>query len=168
MREKKIRGIKRKTKNMVNRIEENTMTFPTEFYNGNWHMHLPVGQDFISSDKTPQKVKRSCIQALVDRAEYLKGLQPHGDEKYRVAVLITLPSLWNSQIIIFKGEDDFKDFFNRDSDYYKWIPLSDDRNIQTDWKLAIPDDFAITGFKEVIDDEDGYYESEIWFIGDIK
>src|SRR5690606_11632319 len=103
MREKKIRGIKRKMENMVNRIEKNTMTFPTEFYNGNWHMHLPVGQGYISSDKTPRKVKRLCIQTLVDRAEYLKGLQPHDDEKYRVAVLITLPSLWNSQIIIFKG-----------------------------------------------------------------
>ncbi|AIY04973.1 hypothetical protein Plano_1008 [Planococcus sp. PAMC 21323] len=168
MREKKIRGIKRKTENMVNRIEENTLEFPTEFYNGYWHMHLPVGQGFISSDKTPRKAKRLCIQTLVDRAEYLKGLQPHDEEKYRVTVFITLPSLWNSQIIIFKGEDYFKDFFNRDSDYYKWIPLSDNRNIQTDWELAVPDDFAISGFKEVIDDEDGYYESEIWFIEEIK
>lgn len=168
MREKKIRGIKRKTEDMINRIEENTMVFPTEFYNGYWHMHLPVGQGFISSDKTPRKIKRLCIQTLLDRAEYLKGLQPHDDEKYRVVVLITLPSLWNSQIIIFQGEDHFKDFFNRDSDYYKWIPLSDNRNIQTDWKLAIPDDFAISGFKEVMDDEDGYYESEMWFIGEVK
>lgn len=168
MREKKIRGIKRKTEKMVNRIEENTMAFPTEFYNGNWHMHLPVGQDFISSDKTPWKAKRLCIQTLLDRAEYLKGLQPHDEQKYRVGVLITLPSLWNSQIIIFKGEDDFKDFFTRDSDYYKWIPLSDNSSIQTDWKLAIPSDFDISVFKEVIDDEDGYYESEIWFIGEIK
>lgn len=95
MREKKIRGMKRKTEEMINRIEENTMVFPTEFYNGYWHMHLPVGQGFISSDKTPRKIKRLCIQKLLNRAEYLKGLQPHDEEKYRVVVLITLPSLWN-------------------------------------------------------------------------
>lgn len=153
---------------MINRIEENTMVFPTEFYNGYWHMHLPVGQGFISSDKTPRKIKRLCIQTLLNRAEYLKGLQPQDEEKYRVVVLITLPSLWNSQIIIFQGEDYFKDFFNRDSDYYKWIPLSDNRNIQTEWMLANPANFAISGFKEVIDDEDGYYESEMWFIGEVK
>ncbi|ANU13024.1 hypothetical protein B481_3394 [Planococcus halocryophilus Or1] len=74
MREKKIRGIKRKIEEMVNRIEENTMAFPTEFYNGYWHMHLPVGQDLISSDKTPWKVKQLCILKLVDRAAYLKGV----------------------------------------------------------------------------------------------
>ncbi|XKE95111.1 DUF3916 domain-containing protein [Metaplanococcus flavidus] len=168
MREKKVRGIKRKTEDMVNLIEEYTMAFPTEFYNGYWHLRLPVGQGFISSDKTPRKVKRLCIQTLLDRAEYLKELQPHDDEKYRVVVLIDLPGLWNSQIIIFKGEDYFNEFFNRDSDYYKWIPLSANRNIQTEWGLAIPDDLAITGFKEVIDDEDGYFESEIWFVGELE
>lgn len=88
---------------MVNRIEEYTMVFPTEFYNDYWHMRLPVAQGFISSDNTPRKVQRLCIQTLLDRSEHLKALQPHDDEKYRVVVLIDLPGLWNSQIIIFKG-----------------------------------------------------------------
>lgn len=34
--------------------------------------------------------------------------------------------------------------------------------------LATPANFAISGFKEVIDDEDGYYESKMWFIGEVK
>lgn len=55
MREKKVRGIKRKSNNMIERIEAKTLEFPTEFYNGYWHLHLPVAQDFISSNKTPKK-----------------------------------------------------------------------------------------------------------------
>ena len=49
MSNKKIRGLKRKTKNMIKRIEQETEVFPVEFYNGYWHLHLPVSQSFISS-----------------------------------------------------------------------------------------------------------------------
>ncbi len=34
MPDKKVRGLKRKTKNMVNRIEQETIKFPPDFYNG--------------------------------------------------------------------------------------------------------------------------------------
>ncbi|MTD29470.1 hypothetical protein GIW82_00260 [Planomicrobium sp. YIM 101495] len=33
--------------------------------------------------------------------------------------------------------------------------------------MAVPGHFGITGFAEVIDDEDGYIERELWFAGDI-
>lgn len=168
MREKKVRGIKQKTENMVKRIKENTAVFPTDFYNGYWHMHLPVHQGFISSDQTPRKVKQLCIQTLIDSVAYLKELEPHDQEDYHVVASIDFPSLWNSQIIVFEGDDHFEDFFIRDEDYQKWIPLPDTRNIQSEWKLAVPAGLSIFGFKEIIDDEDGYYESEIWFIGDNK
>lgn len=168
MRDKKIRGLKRKTEDMVKRIKEYTLVFPTEFYNGYWHLHLPVHQGFIGSDKTPRKIKRLCMQTLVNRAEHLIELKPDDQEIYRVVVAIDLPGLWNSQIIVFRGDDHFKNFFNRNTEYQKWIPLSDNRNIQTEWGLTVPDSLAISGFQEVIDDEDGYYESEIWFIGEIK
>lgn len=168
MRLKKVRGIKRKTDQMVNRIEENTQEFPTEFYNGYWHLHLTVGQGFISSYKTPLRIKRLCIQTLLDRAEYLKGLQPNDEEKYRVVAAIEFPTLGNSQIIIFKGDVHFKDFFNRNDNHQKWILLSAGRNLQTEWEVSVPDDSAIGGFKEIINDEDGCYESEIWFVGELK
>jgi len=42
MRNKKLRGLKRKTRNMINRIGEETSDFPLDFYNGYWHLHLPA------------------------------------------------------------------------------------------------------------------------------
>ncbi|RXZ83072.1 DUF3916 domain-containing protein [Paenibacillaceae bacterium] len=169
MREKKVRGIKRKSNKMIERIEEDTLEFLTEFYNGYWHLHLPVAQDFINSDKTPNKIKRLCIQTLLDRAEHLVGLKPNDKEQYRVVVAVELPDLWGSQIIIFKGDSHFKDFFNRNDEYQMWLHLSDNRNIQTEWELSVPNDLQLLGFKEVITDEDGYhYEGEIWFIGELK
>ena len=66
---------------MVKRMEENTVEFPTEFENGYWHLHLPVAQDLINSKNTPTKIKRLCIQALLDRAEHLIGLKPGWQRK---------------------------------------------------------------------------------------
>jgi len=72
MREKKIRGVKRKTNTMIQRIEEHTKTFPSTFYNDEyWYMPLPVSQAFINSCKTPRKVKRLCIQTLLNQANHL-------------------------------------------------------------------------------------------------
>lgn len=51
MREKKIRGMKRRTKTLIKRIEDSTKAFPSAFYNGGyWHMALPVSQTFIDSN----------------------------------------------------------------------------------------------------------------------
>ncbi|MCM3672031.1 DUF3916 domain-containing protein [Mesobacillus maritimus] len=168
MKEKKVRGLKRRTNNFVNRLEANTLEFPTQFYNDYWHLALPVAQDFISSNKTPKKIKRLCIQTLVDRAEHLIDLKPDDHTKCRVVVAVEFPGLWGSQIIVFKGDSYFKHFFNRNHQDQKWFPLSDQRNIHTEWGLAVPDGWQITGFKEVITDEDGSrYEGERWFLGEL-
>lgn len=169
MRVKKVRGIKRKTKNMIKRIEENTMEFPSEFYKGYWHLHLLVAQDFIDSDKTPYNVKQLCIQTLIDRTKRLIEVKPDSKEKLRVAACINFPHLWDSQIIVFKGDSHFEDFFNRNDDYQKWTPLTKERGIETEWGLFISNGMEIKCFKEeVIDDEDEYYHTgEIWFIGEL-
>ncbi|WP_374722902.1 DUF3916 domain-containing protein [Peribacillus tepidiphilus] len=168
MSDKKVRGLKRKTKNMVKRIEEETIKFPSDFYNGYWHLHLPVSQDFISSNKTPLSIKRLCIQTLLDKAEYLVSIKPPTLEKLRVVIAIDLPDLWNSQIIVFSGDSHFKGFFERNDDYQKWIPLSMERNIVSEWDLLVHKGMDILGVREEITDEGGEkFESEIWFVGEL-
>lgn len=118
MREKKIRGMKRKTNTMIKRIEEHTKTFPSTFYNDEyWNMLLPVSQAFIDSRKTPRKVKRLCIQTLLNQANHLINMKPSDTYTYRVVVLISINNLCDSQIIIFKNEDYFHNFFNRNSEF---------------------------------------------------
>ncbi|WP_335872874.1 DUF3916 domain-containing protein [Bacillus sp. 2205SS5-2] len=168
MREKRVRGIKRKSKNLIKRIEENTSEFPTEFHNGYWRLLLPVAQGFINSVKTPKKTKRVCMQTLLAKAEHLIELKPNDREKYRIVATIVLPNLWSSQIIVFKGDSYFNEFFNRNDESQKWLPLSNNRNIQTEWGLTFQKDLQILGFEESITDEDRYcYEGEIWFIGEL-
>jgi hypothetical protein len=168
MHHKKIRGLKRKTRNMVNRIVEETIKFPSDFYNGYWHLHLPVSQDFISSNKIPFGIKKICIETLISRAEHLIKIKPITSERTCVVVAIDLSGLWNSQIIIFSGNSHFEGFFERNDQYQKWIPFSKERNLEIEWGINIPENLNAKGFKEVITDEDGgIYTRDIWFIGEL-
>ncbi|MBJ8051033.1 DUF3916 domain-containing protein [Bacillus cereus] len=170
MREKKLRGMKRRTKTMIKRIEEYTNTFPSTFYNDEyWHMPLPGSQAFIDSNKTPRKVKRLCIQTLLDRADLLMKMKPNDTNIYRVVVMITIASLWHSQIIIFKNNDYFHSFFNRDNEFQKWIPLSNASDFRHEWKISISNRVQTLYFQEIINVEDGFYdEGELLFIGELS
>jgi hypothetical protein len=169
MRNKKLRGLRRKTRNMIKRIWEETSDFPLDFYNGYWHFHLPAAQDFIDSDRTPFGIKRVCVQTLLERAKHLIEIKPHNPEKYRVVVYISFQALFDSQIIVFAGDSHFRGFFNRNDEFQKWIPLSKERNFESDWRINIPKDMNALGFKEEITDEDGEtFKRDIWFIGELE
>ena len=165
-----MRGIERKKKALLSRIEHYTEEFPTEFYKGYWHLPLPADQRFINSNGTPINVKRQCMQALLDRAEHLRRLKPEGNGDFRVVVAVNLPDLWCSQLIVFKGETYFNGFFDRNNEDLQWLSLPPERNLLSEWGLAFTDSVYLTGFKEVIADTEAEYnyEGEIWFIGDMN
>lgn len=169
MREKKLRGMKRKTNTMIKRIEEHTKTFPSTFYNDEyWNMLLPVSQAFIDSCKTARKVKRLCIQTLLNQANHLINMKPSDTYTYRVVVLISINNFWDSQIIIFKNEDYFHNFFNRNSEFQKWILLSNEIDFWETWKISVYHSFQTLRFQEIIYDLDECYEKEITFIGELN
>ncbi|PFV78539.1 group-specific protein [Bacillus sp. AFS059628] len=168
MREKKIRGVKRKTNTMIQRIEEHTKTFPSTFYNDEyWYMPLPFSQTFINSCKTPRQVKRLCIQTLLNQANHLINIKPSDIHTYRVVVFISIESLWDSQIIVFKNEEYFHNFFKRNSAFQKWIPLANEPDFWKIWGILIYPPFQTLHFQEVIYDEGKCYEKEIWFVGEL-
>ncbi|MGE7623894.1 DUF3916 domain-containing protein [Viridibacillus sp. NPDC096237] len=167
MREKKARGLKRKTNSMIKQIEEEIIKFPTDYYRGYWHLHLPVSETFIDSNKTPFGIKRLCMQTLINQVEYLISIKPKSEETLRVVAAIDWPRLFSSQIIVFKGEEHYKGFFDRNDEQQKWTLLSDERDLQREMGLSVPSNLQITGFNEQIFDEDYYHEGEIWFIGEL-
>ena len=169
MRNKKLRGLKRKTGNIIKRIWEETSDFPLNFYNGYWHLHLPVAQGFIDSERTPFGIKRLCVQTLLKRAKHLIEIKPNTPDKYRVVVYINFQALFDSQIIVFAGDSHFEGFFNRNDEFQKWVPLSEERNIVSDWRINIPKDMNVIGIKEEITEEDGKISKrDIWFIGELE
>lgn len=166
MNRRKVRGIKRKCQSMVKRLIMLTEHFPHEEPDY-WHLYLPASRSFIDSPKTPQAVKRLCIQTLVDRVHHLIEIKPQSKVPTRVIASIDLRNLWESQIIIFFSEESFKNFFNRNSVYHKWIPIPNSRSFKKAWKLDVPRGLKIQGFKDVITGSDVSYVGEMWLVGEI-
>jgi hypothetical protein len=154
---------------MIEAIEACSQSFPVEHDSrcGYWHMHLPVDQAFIDSKKTPPWVRRRCIQSLVDATERLRSLAPKSEGPVRVVACVSLPDLWDSQIIVFFGHEYFSTFFDRDSQYQRWKPLRESRSISREWNLEVPDGFQAKGFHEGIRDDGFHREGEVWFIGEL-
>ncbi|MEI2665998.1 DUF3916 domain-containing protein [Rossellomorea sp. LJF3] len=168
MRNKKIRGVKRRKDSMVKRIEEATVYFPEQFIHGYWHLPLPAGRDFITSSKTPFKIKRLCVQTLLDRGERLYKLKTEKEIHTRVIVVIDPSDLWNSNIIVFNQEDAFKAFFDRNFVDQKWKPQIMNGKLLKEWNIKISRNLeAICYLERIMDEDIGYREREIWFFGEI-
>ncbi|MER2008637.1 MAG: DUF3916 domain-containing protein [Psychrobacillus sp.] len=167
MSNKKQRGIRRKTRNMIKRILEETSEFPSDFYNGYWHLHLPTSEGFIDSNRTPIGVKKTCVQTLLKQAVHLIEKKSNSLGYYRVVVYIDFKALFDAQIIVFAEASYFKQFFNRNNDSQKWLPLSKEKS--DPWRLDIPQNMKTLGFEESIRDEAGNaYKKDIWFIGELE
>ena len=70
---------------------------------------------------------------------------------------------------MFAGDSHFEGFFNRNGEFQKWIHLSKERIFESEWRINIPEDMNVLGFKEEITDEDGeVYKRDICFIGELE
>ncbi len=166
---KKVRGAKRKAKQMLRDINESISQFPdVDLEYGYWHMHLPVAQTLIDSLKTPMYIRKLCVQSLINGVEKLIDIRPKFNVSSHVVASIDLPHLWHSQIIVFFGDEYFNDFFKRDNDYQKWTPLSKERSLIREWNLYLPEKLDFKGYKEEINDEDFKAINELWFVGELK
>lgn len=164
----KPRGLRRKCRNMVRQLTQQTAAFPQPHRGDDfWHLHLPIAQNFIDHPNTPFGLRRLCVQTLIDCAHSLASVAPT-NLKSRVVVAICLPELWRSQIIVFFGSDYYDSFFNRDSEEQKWTPLPDNRRLAREWNLRVPHGFSQRGYKEELRDTDFNFDGEIWFMGQLN
>lgn len=132
-----------------------------------WHVRLPASSSFIDSDKVPISIRRLCIQALIDRVQYLIDIRPKSKASTRVIAEINLPKLSNSGIIIFFDVGYFDKLFNRDIKYQGWLPLSACRSLEKEWVVSVPDKLSVEGFQEEISNEGFIYRREFWFAGEL-
>jgi hypothetical protein len=167
---KKLRGLRRRKKNLINTLNEMTEQLPntSDYGLGYWHLHLPFEQGYINSNKAPNKLRKEIMQVLINRVSHLKTLKTPSKEQNRIYTVISLPNLFDSQIAVIPHRSWFNGFFERDGYEQKWLPLDSYRDLIKEWKLNLPTGLEVKGFKEIISDGDYYYEGEIWFIGEIN
>lgn len=108
------------------------------------------------------------MQLLINRVAYLKNIMEKEQSGYRIYALISLPHLFDSQLVVIPDQSWFGGYFERDYEGQKWIPIGNQRNVFDEWELTLPSNMEVRGFKEIIVDDEDIYESEIWFIGELS
>jgi hypothetical protein len=169
IRKGRVRGLRRRTLAMVRDIGQLAMVTPGEDREGcgYWHAHVPVAEAFIDSPVTPRSIRRLCIQAMIDAANSLRTAQQQRGTDCRVTAAVDLPRLFDSQLIVFFGEDYFSRFFTRETPDQTWVALPPHRSLGREWSLRIPAGFSEWGFSETLRDEDFERRGEVWFCGDL-
>lgn len=159
MRHRKVRGPKRKLSRLQRNMQENHHDLPTEFHDGYWNAKIPVGQTFLLDIQHNEQIKQAIIDILFDEAKRLAKRRV--DERMRVVVLIDLPTLWNSELLVFEDEEVLQSFMRRDSFHQKWIPIPYVRTFTNQWGIRSDQDIRVYGFEKWIFDEEGEGR-EVW------
>ncbi|WP_214702032.1 MULTISPECIES: DUF3916 domain-containing protein [unclassified Exiguobacterium] len=135
--------------------------FPTEFHNGYWNTKIPVEQTFLLDIQHNAQIKQTIIHTLLDQATRLT--KQRVDERMRVVVLLDLPTLWNSELLVFQDEEVLQTFMRRDSSHQKWIPISHEKTFMNKWDICSDQDIRVYGFEEWLFDEEDEGR-ELWML----
>ncbi|MFN3634025.1 DUF3916 domain-containing protein [Exiguobacterium profundum] len=159
-RRTKIRGVRRRLKRLRMYVNEQTHSFPTTFHNGYWHNKIPIDQPFLLSVEENSRIQKAIIEAMVEGSSRLARLRE--DERYRVVVLLDLPTLWQSELLVFESDARLKAFMERETPEQMWTPLPLDEVFLQ--KLIASADIEVHGFHERIQDEDYVHSGEVWLL----
>lgn len=83
-------------------------------------------------------------------------------ESCRVVVLIDLPSLWQSELLVFESDARLKAFMERDTFEQTWTRLPVDSMCLQRFNLST--DVEVHRFHERIQDEDYTHSGEVWLL----
>ncbi|TCI43469.1 MULTISPECIES: DUF3916 domain-containing protein [unclassified Exiguobacterium] len=159
-RRAKVRGVRRRLKRLRMYVDEQTHSFPTTFHDGYWHNKIPIDQPFLLSVQENSRIQYAVIEAMMEGASRLVRLRE--EERNRVVVLLDLPTLWQSELLVFENDARLKVFMKRDSPDQTWTPLPLDDVFQQ--KLVASADVEVHRFHERIQDEDDIYTGEVWLL----
>ncbi len=141
-------------------VDEQTHSFPTTFHDGYWHNKIPIDQPFLLSVEENSRIQKAIIEAMVEGSSRLVRLRE--EERFRVVVLIDLPSLWQSELLVFENDARLKAFMERNTSEQTWTPLSKDYILLQ--RLNLPEDVDVHRFHELIQDEDYMRSGEVWLL----
>lgn len=160
----KQRGLRRKIDAMARRIFQLSVVRPDIAKRLDYlDIHIPVVRALVGSKSTPARVRRLFMQMVIDRTSHFISLAQGRGPSERVVAAITLPDLWNAQIIVFFNEKYFESFINNS----ERTKLDAKRSLWREWNLRLPSAFSEKGFLEEINEPDFRFRGEVWLFGQL-
>lgn len=163
MDKKKQRGQRRKLKAMFRCIEDFIPFFETD--KAYEHFHVP-SSPFIESRRTSGAAKTEFCRKWLETTERFMLQKPAELEFCKIVALLSVPSYWSSQIIIFYDKAYYESFWKRKGPEQFWTLTQEKRSFCKERNIA-------TSFREVcyheiiVDRENGSFECDLWFYGDV-
>ncbi|WP_214707805.1 MULTISPECIES: DUF3916 domain-containing protein [unclassified Exiguobacterium] len=159
-RRAKVRGVRRRLKRLRMDVDEQTYSFPTTFHDGYWHNKIPIDQPFLLSIKKNSRIQHAVIEAMVEGSSRLVRLRE--EERFQVVVLIDLPSLWQSELLVFESDARLMAFMERDTSKQTWTRLPVGSVCLQ--RFILPANVEVYCFHELIQDEDYTHSGEVWLL----
>lgn len=166
---KKIRGIKKKVKNLLESIYKNTSNYPNSdiYKTGYVNYTLPCYQGFIDCTDQMTNVRQQTCQALIDSTQILIQQKPLHLKDTKVVLTLCLPNIWYSQITVFFDLQYYQAFFKRNSLYQTWLPVCLYGSSTSTYTLQVPDPLDSCLIKETMKEDGDSYTSEIFIVGEL-
>jgi hypothetical protein len=158
---KKIRGQKRKLKQLISKINDFNFTYTGRRIE---EFSVPCMSNFLDNPRVSSYVRKEFCKAWLNKTKIVQEKKPDLIGFCKVVCVLDTKSLWNSRIIIFLNEDYYQCFWNRDNDYQKWTPILN-RSLQQERLFTTG--LREQGYMEIIHDEDLWYKTELWFYGEL-
>lgn len=160
---KKVRGSKRKLHSLEGKLESILLDIPDESFVHDkvWHYHLPSPSRLVDSTSSSYKLRKRFLQLLADKLIELDRITKG---KYRTLLLISVPYLSQSRIDICIDTKYFEKLTSTTDSPSNWTPLSSDRNIIKELRLALPTEYRSKGFFRNSTDLNNKLTEENWII----
>ncbi|MCH9656067.1 MAG: DUF3916 domain-containing protein [Planctomycetes bacterium] len=160
---KKLRGLRRHFRalrrwaNLIKNTRE--IEYGEKYHN----IKVPIPLSIIEGPKTRPKIQADVIKELLNAARNLAGQAPPANcSFYRIAVLLSFPSMFASEVTEFFDEEYFKRFV-----YENGLP--DAHSPSQQFFIKIPPEFDIEcGRRVSVEDEEYNYVSNDWTITSSK
>jgi len=155
----KLRGVRRQLRSLkqwANRIPSESVYRPGEKY---INFKVPLPGFLVEGPRTRHRIQAEVITQLLRAASKLARQQPPEHcSFYRVAVLLTVPDLFGSEVTLFYDEEYFNGFVYENS-------LPDAQRPSQLYSLEMPPEFDIEcGCHVSYDDDNFQYRSNHWTI----
>ncbi|MDQ6600713.1 DUF3916 domain-containing protein [Bacillus salipaludis] len=176
VRKKKIRGKRRKFRNIRNKIAVWSQSLPappdqSPTYLGYRAYSFNIAKDFGDFNKFPKANKREFLQMIINFVKDLHDLKTDKEKEYRIIAYFPMPDLPYVVVMIGytkAGLDSFYAGLNHNGKFSEYFtPTANTQFLEKDWGLYIPEGLEVKGFEG---DSEEYFEgsSSIWFVGNVK
>ena len=154
---KKQRGFYRKLNVLFKKIDLFEPTKKDEIY----EEFVVPSNNFLNISKPNIKIK--FINKWLENTE--RFIKQNNNKYCKIVGIIVTNEISDSRIIFFYNEEYYNNFWKRNNSYQIWSKLDLESSLKQ--KLNIQTSLKEIGFKEIINDEDFRYETELWVYGDI-